>query len=689
MLKKICIFVIMISSLLLIGVTNSTLVFAQDNKAITQRISGSDKYNTAVLISKAGFTQANTVIVVSSQDYQDALIATSLSKIRNAPILITKQSSLENVTINEIKRLKATKAFVIGNYGVIGSGVDKQLKGLGIVVTRIDGVDRYDISKKIAQILGVQKGVVIAGNFDYSGLLSIATIASMKSMPILLSPKNSLSPKISALIKGRTIPVSYLIGGTSVLNVTIARSVPNSKRLSGTDIYNSNVNIINQFSKDFNFNTVYLASGEDFTEALSAGALSTKTNSPIFLTQKNTISKATLNYMKSKKVKHVVILGGVGVISKSVEDMIKVTLENPMVNIISVSLDKTLETINVGGNATLKAIISPSNATNKTLIWSSSNKNIVTVDSLGKISTVTTGSAIIKVSTADGNKIASSVITVINPVINVNRIDLDKTFVELPVGGTEILKASITPDNATNKYIGWTSSDNSIASIDNIGNVMAVSTGSAIITVSTVDGKNTTSCAITVIPEQTIPDPSVPVDSIPPAKAPLVFAIDIGHNAKYDSGANGIRNEDVCTKEVGTIVIEKLTALGYTVIDCSPTNSTSQTNALQQRVNIANAAHADYFMSIHFNIFNGIASGSEVYMGSSRIKTKAQAVLNNLVGLGYVNRGLKDNSKGLYVLKNTSMPAMLVECSFLDSVDDMAIYDPEAIAQALVDGLIY
>jgi len=173
------------------------------------------------------------------------------------------------------------------------------------------------------------------------------------------------------------------------------------------------------------------------------------------------------------------------------------------------------------------------------------------------------------------------------------------------------------------------------------------------------------------------------------SKPKPIYAIDIGHNVpKYDSGAVGIKTEDACNKEVGTLVIKKLTDLGYTVINCSPINATSLIDSLQQRCDIANAAHADYFMSIHFNIFNGAAQGSEVFMGSDRIKVKATQVLANLASLGFTNRGTYDNSRGLYVLSHTNMPAMLVECAFLDSASDMAKYDADKIADALVNGLL-
>ena len=170
--------------------------------------------------------------------------------------------------------------------------------------------------------------------------------------------------------------------------------------------------------------------------------------------------------------------------------------------------------------------------------------------------------------------------------------------------------------------------------------------------------------------------------------APIKFAIDMGHNAAYDSGAVGIRREDDCTREVANLVMQKLTALKYDVVNTLPTNATSTRDSLQQRCDNANAAGADYYVSIHFNVFNGVAQGTEVYYydGNEIGKIRASNVLSEITSLGYTDRGVKATST-LYVLKNTDMPAILIECAFLDSTADMDRYNPEAMASAIVKGL--
>ncbi|NJK99123.1 MAG: cell wall hydrolase [Spirulinaceae cyanobacterium SM2_1_0] len=166
----------------------------------------------------------------------------------------------------------------------------------------------------------------------------------------------------------------------------------------------------------------------------------------------------------------------------------------------------------------------------------------------------------------------------------------------------------------------------------------------------------------------------------------MKFGIDIGHNAPPDSGAVGLAKEDELTRAVGKRVIAQLTALGHSVIDCTPSWATSVLDSLRKRVNAANASRVDIFVSIHFNAFNGRANGTEIFATSSAASRLARPVLERIVALGYYSRGVKNGSH-LYVLTNTYMPAILIECCFLDSARDMDLFNTELMAKAIVAGL--
>ncbi len=155
---------------------------------------------------------------------------------------------------------------------------------------------------------------------------------------------------------------------------------------------------------------------------------------------------------------------------------------NTNIDVTSVSIDKPQISIVIGNTATLEATVTPSNATNKALSWSSSNTSVATVDTNGNVKGVSVGTATITVKSSN-NIIATSVIIVTNPIIEVQNITLDTTSITLNTPNSKKVNATVTPSNATNKILTWSSSNTSVATVDSAGNIKAVGQGSATITV--------------------------------------------------------------------------------------------------------------------------------------------------------------------------------------------------------------
>ncbi len=163
-----------------------------------------------------------------------------------------------------------------------------------------------------------------------------------------------------------------------------------------------------------------------------------------------------------------------------------------------VSLPSTTN-INVGGSKTLNVSIKPSNATNKKVMWSSSNTNIVTVDNNGKITGKKVGTATITVTTRDGNKKATCKVTVTAEKISVTGIKLEPSTLTMGGKGTKaFLHTTITPSNATNKDVIWSSSNNKVVTVDQSGNLTGIDKGQATITATTKDGNKKATCLVTV-----------------------------------------------------------------------------------------------------------------------------------------------------------------------------------------------
>jgi uncharacterized protein YjdB len=177
------------------------------------------------------------------------------------------------------------------------------------------------------------------------------------------------------------------------------------------------------------------------------------------------------------------------------------------VPVTGVSLNKNTMTLTVGGTEQLTHTIQPSNATNQNVTWETSNSAAATVAN-GLVTAIAQGSATITVRTADGNHTATCAVTVNPATVPVTGVSLNKNTMTLSVGGTEQLTHTIQPSNATNQNVTWESSNNAAATVAN-GLVTAIAQGSATITVRTVDGNHTATCAVTVVGSSTVtPDTS-------------------------------------------------------------------------------------------------------------------------------------------------------------------------------------
>ena len=168
----------------------------------------------------------------------------------------------------------------------------------------------------------------------------------------------------------------------------------------------------------------------------------------------------------------------------------KVTVKKGVVAVTSITLNKEELTLVKGEEETLTATVNPENATDKTVTWTSSDTGIATVDKNGKVSALKGGEAIIMAKA--GEQSASCKLTVKVPVQSVS---LDQSSVSLEEGKEVTLVATVNPEDATDVTVTWSSSDNSVASVDK-GVVKALKAGEAIITVKA--GENEATCKVTV-----------------------------------------------------------------------------------------------------------------------------------------------------------------------------------------------
>ncbi len=164
--------------------------------------------------------------------------------------------------------------------------------------------------------------------------------------------------------------------------------------------------------------------------------------------------------------------------------------------VTAIALNKTTLKITEGDSETLTVTYTPADADDRNVTWTSSDDNVATVDVNGKVTAVAEGTAIIT-ATSENGKTAQCAVIVSRKPNPVTSIALNKASLQITEGDSETLTVTYTPADADDRNVTWTSSDNSIATVDVNGKVTAVAEGAAIITAISGNGK-TAQCAVVV-----------------------------------------------------------------------------------------------------------------------------------------------------------------------------------------------
>lgn len=164
----------------------------------------------------------------------------------------------------------------------------------------------------------------------------------------------------------------------------------------------------------------------------------------------------------------------------------------------AVSINTNAATMYLGDDMQFEAIITPSNATNTNVSWKSADSSIVSIDKNGKATAKGLGTTTITVTTEEGGYTNTCTVVVEPQPIKVTGISLSAEALTLAIPGTNTLVATVTPYDATDKTIKWSSSNAAVATVSSSGKVTAVGLGTATITATTQDGGFKAECIVTV-----------------------------------------------------------------------------------------------------------------------------------------------------------------------------------------------
>lgn len=284
-----------------------------------ERVSGKDRYHTAASIaihSHGGYTTEN-VVLATGTDFPDALAAAPLAYMLDAPILLTGENKLPDITKNMLTLLETSHVTIIGGTGVISTAVEEYLEDdLGIMVDRIAGKNRYETAAAIAKELPPSEVAVVTDGTNYPDALSIAPVAAQNWMPILLTEKDSIPLATSRAL--RNYDGSFVVGGTGVISKSVFDKLPAPERISGKDRYGTSVAVAERFDLDKVF--VNVATGTGFADALTGAVFAANLNEPLLLTPKESLDPKVKQFFIDNDTYYFRILGGTGAVDYTVED---------------------------------------------------------------------------------------------------------------------------------------------------------------------------------------------------------------------------------------------------------------------------------------------------------------------------------------------------------------------------------
>ena len=296
----------------------------------TGRIDGRDRIETAINISKKNYDKAKSVIVVRHDLFPDSMTASVLAKLKDAPILLNPTAKLDSRVGDEIKRLGAEEVIIVGGQDSVSEKVREDLKVYDADknVERIAGADRYGtsemVAKRVVGITGKKNTGVVASGQVFPDALSVGTFASREGYPILLVKKDLVPSQIQNAIKDLDINKTYIAGGTNTISKSTEAKLPNVvERMAGPTRYETSVAIAK--SKFGASKEAYIASGEEFADALVISPISGKFNRPTLLVSRNKNSNSSVKtYIRNAGFTSITAIGGERFVPYSVlEDLVK------------------------------------------------------------------------------------------------------------------------------------------------------------------------------------------------------------------------------------------------------------------------------------------------------------------------------------------------------------------------------
>ena len=295
--------------------------------AAVSRVSGADRYATSAAIAAQYPAGQDVVYLASGTGFADALAGAALAAKEDAPVLLVRQDSIPPSVATQLERLNPSRIVIFGGTGAVSNNVRDAARAYTTgEVTRLAGAGRYETSAAIANTYptGIST-LYVASGADYPDALAGGAAAGRNHRPLLLTNSDHLPIATREALERLDGGSIVILGGTGAVSASVqdqlgAYTTGSVTRIAGANRYETSALIADTFPG--NRSRVFVATGQDFPDALSGSALAGKEANPVLLTQPSRLPGSVGSAIDALNPDSGVVLGGYGSVNSIVLDQL-------------------------------------------------------------------------------------------------------------------------------------------------------------------------------------------------------------------------------------------------------------------------------------------------------------------------------------------------------------------------------
>lgn len=293
------------------------------------RVAGADRYETAADLAGRTAAHPERVFVATGQDFPDALAAATVAGAQDVPVLLVRGDSVPDATRASLQALEPDEIVVLGGSSSVSDAVLADLDELtpGAAV-RVEGPNRYATATALMTRYPIGTGdpAFVTTGADFPDVLAVSALAAHQQTRVLLTPPTALPASARAALQAWGTRTGTVWGGPASVSDAVVGELADTTgggwtRSTGDDRYATAAAVAQRYQPGVE--TVYVATGQGYPDALTGAAVAGSEGAPVLLTRQGSLPPATAAALERLDPKRIVVLGGENVIGKPVMDQLE------------------------------------------------------------------------------------------------------------------------------------------------------------------------------------------------------------------------------------------------------------------------------------------------------------------------------------------------------------------------------